>query len=120
MAVRRLLRRAARAPLRRAVPMQDGSEVPIVRGATLVEAPVNVLHLPAEAAQARLAGSPVGRDEDAGQGRGGNGPSVLAQDEAPVAGQAVNTGWRVRLADRHQPFDSARRRTSSAPVTTRR
>ena len=84
--------RTARTPFRRAVPLQGRGQVPIVRGAALVEAPVNVLHLPAEVAQAHLAGGPMGRGKDAGQGRGrrgGDGPSVLAQDEAPVAGQVV-------------------------------
>ena len=41
-------RRAARAPFRRAVPPQGRGQVPIVRGAAVVEAPVNVLYLPAE------------------------------------------------------------------------
>ena len=48
-------RRAARAPFRRAVPPQGRGQVPIVRGTAVVEAPVNVLYLPAEVAQARLA-----------------------------------------------------------------
>ena len=84
--------RAVWAPLRRAVPLQGSSEVPVVGSAVLAETPVNVLHLPAEVSQADLSGCPVDRCEHAGQGRdrrGGDGPSVLAQDEAPVAGQVV-------------------------------
>ena len=53
----------AGAPFRGAVPSQGGSEVPVVRGAVLVEAPVDVLDFPAEISQARLAGRPVERGD---------------------------------------------------------
>ena len=70
-------RRAARAPFRRAVPPQGRGQVPIVRAAALVEAAVNVLHLPAEVAQGR-------------GGRGGFGARLTTLTCGPVSSCACS------------------------------
>ena len=117
----------ARAPFGGAVPLQGGGQLAVVRGSVGGQAAIDVFDLAAQVAQAGLAGQPVGRGEEAGQGRrrrGGDRLAVLRQDRAPVPGQelqpvqqqdARGTAHRHGHAGRHLPRDHAASPPKRAP-----